>query len=134
MVTSAATHNLTIVRGDDYRFRFRPKDSNGDGLDLSGSVFTFAIKLAGVVLLELSSPSNGVLVIDDADTDGGTVESGPVDPYVRVTLTETQTAALPADKTCTYALKRFLGSGSSEQEETWVRGYIRVEDWGNVDA
>ena len=115
----SATYDLTgLRRGNSYRRIFRFKDSDGNPVDLTGSVLTFVAVGDGVIIRKSTSDST-LLMPDPA--------SGEISLY----LSAGETRLLPVGRLKTrYEIERRIGT----EETTLVSGCIAVMDGINDDG
>ncbi|MCA3574780.1 MAG: hypothetical protein IOC86_12760 [Aestuariivirga sp.] len=115
----AASYDLTgLRRGNSYRRTFRFKDSDGDPVDLTGSVLTFVAAGDGATIRK--STSDGSLLMPD-----------PASGELTLHLTPAETRLLPVGRLkARYEIERRIG----DEETTLVSGCITVMDGINDDG
>ena len=114
-----AAHDLTgLRRGNSFRRVFRFKDSDGEAVDLTGSVLMFVVE-AGAVRLVKSTADGTFAMLDPASGE------------VVLSLTPAETRLLPAGRLRTrYEIERRIG----DEETTLAAGCITVMDGINDDG
>lgn len=113
------TYDLTgLRRGNSFRRTFRFKDSDGDPVDLTGSVLVF-VAVGDAATIRKSTGDGSLLMPDPA--------SGELTLY----LTPAETRLLPVGRLKTrYEIERRIGL----EETTLVSGCIGVMDGINDDG
>ena len=115
----ATTHDLTgLRRGNSFRRLFRFKDSDGEAVDLTGSVLVFVVEADATRIRK--STADGSLAMPD-----------PAAGEIILTLTPAETRQLPAGRLKThYEIERRIG----DEETTLAAGCITVMDGINDDG
>ena len=114
-----ATYDISgIRRGNTFERVFRFKDSDGDAVDLTGSVM-----VASIV--------SGSVTIRKSTADGGLLMPTPTNGEITLRLTPTETRQLEVGKLRTrYEIERRIGGN----ETTILAGCMTVTEGINNDA
>ena len=112
-------HDLTgLRRGNSFHRTFRFKDTDGDPVDLTGSIVVFVVEAGAVRLVKTTA-------------DGTFAMPDPATGEVVLSLSPAETRLLPAGRLRTrYEIERRIG----DEETTLAAGCITVMDGINDDG
>ena len=102
---TAASYDITVERGADKSIPITIQDSNQQGVDITGWVFTFTVK-------ESYDDNSATLILDNGSNGGITITNATAG-QLNIVITDTQTRGLTA-KVYIYDLKATKPDGTDE--------------------